>query len=248
VGCHRRHIKGICALTTGEKTAKKKPAAKRRKPRATAKPAAKSAAAGDQAQGVPGKKTVKDGIAGHGVAFMTAARRSWFMFAPAAFFSLLGAMFVVQAPAMIVIMPIIGGAISLVWFISDFKSKLMPVMVLEQNEQGDALVLRVYYAFKGDYGAQGKYDLFGKVGYCVDGVKPTELKAFDAYATAEGYSSTTPESLRYMCEHSASSEAYRRQSTTLKRDVINWMGLLGLVGIFSFLTFTIGSSVLSPTP
>jgi len=140
--------------------------------------------------------------------------------------------------------------------VMNFKGRIMPILALEPNEAKDKMQLRVYYALKGNYGADGKYNVFGRDGYCVDRRDHESLpaisacgetsRAMDAFKNVKDYEATTPESLRYMCEHSASSEAYRRQATRLAKDVISYMAVLGIVGLMVFMTYTIGSSILAP--
>lgn len=212
---------------------------KRRRP-AVKKPARKPAAK----KPVAPVNKLESGIPNHGVTFGQAMRQGWYYFAPAVFGIFIGGLIGVAAPAAGAGILLVFVALSFFLFYTSFKSQLMPILTLEMNEEKDKLQLRVYYAMKGEYGAEGRFDVFGDPGYCLDNMAENKTKPLTAFQVEADYNSTTPESLRYMCEHSASSEAYRRQSSTLKRDIVNWTAVIILIGIFGFLTFTIGSSIL----
>lgn len=232
---------------TSEKTtpAKRRPGRPRKKPAArAAKPAepVDKISRNDQGRAVRVDRAVDQlTIEPHSVRFRIAVlKRAWLVLLPA-----LGALFAIGSyglvdPLIGVVAVVLSVLAVPVIFVLSWRDQFMPVMKLELNQRGDGYQLRVFDAKRGDYGSDGRLQIFGRIGYGVDGLENADkpLSVFDQPAE---YETTAPESLRYMCDHTPSREKYRRLAKRLASDIIQWSAITLLIGILAGLTYLIGN-------
>lgn len=191
-------------------------------------------------------KTESLAIDEHGIAMRRALLRSWWMF----MFWLVGPLFtgatfqVIPGPGPHLLINLVCLLIPVPLFLVYWGRQFMPVLRLELNEQGDRYQMRVLYALKADHGAEGRMQIFGARGYAVDGLEK-EDRALDPSNVSPQHQTTTPEGLRYLCDHTPSEERYRRKNSTIARDVIQWGAVTLLVGILVGVTFLIGNIILT---
>jgi hypothetical protein len=120
-----------------------------------------------------------------------------------------------------------------------WSSAFMPVMRLELNPQRDRYQLRIFDAERGNFGSQGRFSIFGRIGYGIDGLEDHD-RPLGIFVKPEGYETHSPEGIRYVCDHTPTREKYRRRNKRMMREIIQWGSLTIMVGILAGLTYLIG--------